>query len=145
MKFSNWLTSLRAPGQRIRKSGRRGAGQRQRFQGMESLEPRVLLTFQGVAGPFFTPFSPSSVDLADLDGDGDLDAFVAAESNSLEDGSEKVWFNDGNGGFTDSGQRLARLDYPEQHPCDLAWSGDGNLLASTSAGDKFLIWDLKAL
>ncbi len=47
------------------------------------------------------PYSLSwRVELGDLDGDGDLDAFVA------EDGPDTVWINDGSGGFTDSGQLL---------------------------------------
>jgi hypothetical protein len=40
------------------------------------------------------------VALGDLDGDGDLDAFVA------NNGPDYVWMNDGNSNFTDSGQRL---------------------------------------
>jgi uncharacterized repeat protein (TIGR01451 family) len=43
-----------------------------------------------------------SVALGDLDGDGDLDAFVANDSNE----PNTVWFNDGTGHFTDSGQTL---------------------------------------
>lgn len=75
---------------------------------MESLEQRLLLTFQGVAAGKFTPFDPANVELADLDNDGDLDAFVTANvvGHAGDDGSEKVWFNDGSGVFTDSGQRL---------------------------------------
>ena len=46
--------------------------------------------------------------LGDLDGDGDLDAFVANHINSttLLEGGNQVWFNDGTGKFTDSGQEL---------------------------------------
>ena len=39
------------------------------------------------------------VSLGDLDGDGDLDAFVANWPQP-----NKIWLNDGNGTFTDSGQ-----------------------------------------
>jgi len=41
------------------------------------------------------------VSLGDIDGDGDLDAFVANR-----DQGNKVWINDGNGNFTGSGQSL---------------------------------------
>jgi len=41
-----------------------------------------------------------AVALGDLDGDKDLDAFVA------NDGENTVWVNDGEGNFSDSGQRL---------------------------------------
>jgi hypothetical protein len=44
------------------------------------------------------------IQLADLDGDGDLDAVFA--NMGLNDG--RVYFNDGKGKFTDSGQRLTR-------------------------------------
>ena len=40
------------------------------------------------------------LNLGDLDGDGDLDLFIA----SLGDEDPKVWFNDGSGGFTPSDQ-----------------------------------------
>ena len=39
--------------------------------------------------------------LGDVDGDGDLDAFVANNGQS-----NRVWFNDGSGAFTDGGQVL---------------------------------------
>ncbi len=50
-----------------------------------------------------------SMMLADLDGDGDLDAFNCNHVNQGNDGSytnggHKIWINDGKGNFTDSGQ-----------------------------------------
>ena len=41
------------------------------------------------------------VSLGDVDGDGDLDAFVANSRTG-----NRVWVNDGSGIFTDSGQSL---------------------------------------
>ena len=43
----------------------------------------------------------AGVALGDLDGDGDLDAFVVNT-----EGGNRVWLNDGTGGFSDSGQSL---------------------------------------
>ena len=45
-----------------------------------------------------------NVDLGDLDGDGDLVAFVVNGTSSGQ--PNKVWLNDGSGNFTDSGQSL---------------------------------------
>jgi hypothetical protein len=45
------------------------------------------------------------VGLADLDNDGDLDAFIGYY-NYMGGEPDQVWFNDGTGHFTDSGQRL---------------------------------------
>jgi hypothetical protein len=42
-----------------------------------------------------------AVALGDVDGDGDLDAFVANANQA-----NRVWVNDGSGAFTDSGQAL---------------------------------------
>jgi len=42
------------------------------------------------------------IKLGDVDGDGDIDAFVANASYQ----ANKLWLNDGNGTFTDSGQSL---------------------------------------
>jgi len=46
-----------------------------------------------------------SVALGDMDGDGDLDAFVGDG-----DAGNRVWLNDGSGTFTDSGQALGNSD-----------------------------------
>lgn len=48
-----------------------------------------------------------AVALSDLDGDGDLDLFeVNARESSTDAPGNKVWFNNGSGHFTDSGQVL---------------------------------------
>jgi hypothetical protein len=47
-----------------------------------------------------------AVALGDLDGDGDLDAFIANSSHNGANPADKVWLNDGKGVFTDSGQNL---------------------------------------
>jgi len=62
-----------------------------------------------------------SVELGDLDGDGDLDAFVA--NYNFE--ANKVWLNDGSGVFTDSGQSLGANDSRDVMLGDL--DGDGDL------------------
>lgn len=50
--------------------------------------------------------SSLSLDLGDVDGDGDLDAFVANDDGQ----PNTVWWNDSTGVFTDSGQRLGSSD-----------------------------------
>ena len=51
----------------------------------------------------------NAVQLGDLDGDGDLDAFVAGGNHQAGSGQpNEVWLNDGSGNFVDSGQKLGR-------------------------------------
>jgi hypothetical protein len=69
------------------------------------------------------------VALGDLDGDGDLDAFVAEANLS----PNTVWLNNGSEGFTDSGQRLGA------EACSKAvalgdLNGDGHLDAFVAMG-----------
>jgi hypothetical protein len=67
----------------------------------------------------------SSVQLGDLDGDGDLDAYLTntlyGYTGNLPD---EVWFNDGTGHFTDSGQRLDTVDSVLPALGDLDADGD---------------------
>ncbi len=58
--------------------------------------------------------------LGDVDGDGDLDAFVA---NSLQ--SNQVWLNDGTGAFSDSGQSMGSSNSLGMAMGDV--DGDGDL------------------
>jgi hypothetical protein len=63
------------------------------------------------------------VALGDLDGDGDLDAFVASGDDMGE--ADEVWLNDGTGTFSDTGQRLGSSSSHAMALGDL--DGDGDL------------------
>ena len=63
-----------------------------------------------------------SLELGDLDGDGDLDAFVS----TLHQAS-RVWLNDGAAGFTDSGQSIATATRETIHVALGDVDGDGDL------------------
>jgi hypothetical protein len=71
----------------------------------------------------------SAVALGDLDGDGDLDAFIANSSHGGVNPADKVWLNDGKGVFSDSGQSLGSLYDLTVELGDL--DGDGDLDAFT--------------
>jgi hypothetical protein len=73
-----------------------------------------------------------SVALGDLDGDGDLDAFVG----NL--GSDEVWLNDGNGIFTHSGQTLGNSRTRFLYLADL--DDDGNLDGFVGGDKTSRIW-----
>ncbi len=66
----------------------------------------------------------SGVALGDLDGDGDLDAFITHRNADYEV-PDRIWLNDGNGVFTDSGQRLDGISSDKVVLGDL--DGDGDL------------------
>jgi len=48
-------------------------------------------------------FTSLDVELADFDGDGDLDALVA---NNIDGQPNLIWYNDGNGNFTSDGMAI---------------------------------------
>ncbi|WP_442484571.1 FG-GAP-like repeat-containing protein [Aeoliella sp. SH292] len=81
------------------------------------------------------------VALGDLDGDGDLDAFVSPGSKN-----NQIWLNDGTGLFHDSEQRLStdpHPDYGDGNRGAVALGdvdGDGDLDAVVSAGYRSRLW-----
>jgi WD40 repeat protein len=79
------------------------------------------------------------LDVGDLDGDGDLDVFLALASGH----PNQVWFNDGQGVFSDSGQQLSSALGHAVVLGDL--DGDGDLdafmaNAASSAGAPNTVW-----
>ncbi|MBN1187145.1 MAG: T9SS type A sorting domain-containing protein [Bacteroidales bacterium] len=68
--------------------------------------------------------SSNDVALGDLDGDGDLDAFVINGLWNVDESNE-IWFNDGNGNFTASTQEFENSKSGEVGLADL--DGDGHL------------------
>lgn len=79
----------------------------------------------------------ADVALGDLDGDGDLDAFVGnGDTNVAEPNS--VWINDGTGFFTDSGQRLGNSASIGVALGDL--DGDGDLDAFVADVQNSIVW-----
>ncbi len=89
------------------------------------------------SGQSLGSLSSYGVALGDLDGDGDLDAFVA--NSGIYGDQNKVWLNDGTGTFTDSGQSLGNT-----HSADVALGdldGDGDLDAFvTNWSDPNKVW-----
>ena len=83
----------------------------------------------------FGDYHTESVALGDLDGDGDLDAFVVYELASLT----RIFFNQGGqqgqqaGTLLDSGQQLSTCNIPRVSLGDL--DGDGDLDAFISCGE----------
>ena len=73
-----------------------------------------------------------NADFGDLDGDGDLDAFVANFAGI----PDKIWLNNGKGIFTDSGQSLGNSSSLDVDLGD--FDGDGDL-------DAFVVGDYRKI
>ncbi|QDU56648.1 FG-GAP repeat protein [Aeoliella mucimassa] len=70
----------------------------------------------------------------DLDGDGDLDAYVARSNNQ----PNEIWLNDGLGNFVDSGQRLGSSNSRDATLAD--YDGDGDLDAFVANYGTNYLW-----
>jgi len=76
-----------------------------------------------------------NLELGDLDGDLDLDVFIAGIEGGGDEIANTVYFNDGNGNFTDSGQLLGNFRSNSVDLGDL--DGDGDLDAFVANGNIF--------
>ena len=87
------------------------------------------------SGQRLNTVSTTDVEFADLDGDGDLDAYLANGNSLGGNVPDRVWLNNGTGKFTDSGQRLGRSLGRSVEIGDL--DGDGDLDALVANGSIF--------
>ena len=105
-------------------------------------EPNLVWRNAGAGGMTDTgqrlgPGPSRGVALGDLDGDGDLDAFVAngADPGRVPPGQpDRVWLNLGNGAFIDSGARLGSADSADVALADLDRDGDLDAFVATDGG-----------
>ncbi|MBE2201801.1 MAG: VCBS repeat-containing protein [Anaerolinea sp.] len=95
-------------------------------------------------GQIIGQMGSNAVALADLNGDGSLDAFLA-NGRTLDTNGEDhlntpntVWFNDGQGYFTDSGQRLGEMESTAVALGDV--NGDGFLDAVVGNRGADEVW-----
>jgi hypothetical protein len=76
-----------------------------------------------------------AIALADLDGDGDLDAFLANGQSEMFEPNQ-AWLNRGTGRFVDSGQRLGKLNSYSVALGDFDADGDVDALVGNSASGE---------
>ena len=128
MALSRWLQTLR-----------------KRFQVLPAVVIAVamlVVLIQTVHGTPIIEFTDSQqalgnsfsedVSLADVDGDGDIDAFVT----NVESRSNKVWLNDGSGFFTDSQQTLGNSSSLDVSLGDVDGDGDTDAFVANGVSHK---------
>lgn len=82
-----------------------------------------------VDGHLFDDNGTSGIELADLDGDNDLDVFFARSLGGASTPNQ-VWFNDGAGNLSDSGQRLGTGNSADVELLDADNDGDIDALVA---------------
>lgn len=138
MRFSNWLTSIKAPVRRKQRQPRRdGSISRQQAQS-ELLEQRTLLTVLFVEGQGLGNASSIQVEMADFNGDGFDDAFV---TNNRGDRGNRVWFGNGDGTFDDSGQALGSANSWGIAVGDIDGDGDVDAFVGNNGANRVYLND----
>jgi MYXO-CTERM domain-containing protein len=79
--------------------------------------------------------NPDDIDLADFDGDFDLDIYI-----NMHSGENSLWLNDGDGTFTDASNALPPLGAGSQFHygpavCDVDNDGDRDILVDNTGGN----------
>jgi hypothetical protein len=83
-----------------------------------------------------------TVSLGDVDGDGRVDVFVLSTPWGKQGTPRhRLWLNDGNGGFVDSGQDFGAVTGQAALLVDLDEDGDLDLLLAQEAGASLVVWD----
>ncbi|MCA9988941.1 MAG: VCBS repeat-containing protein, partial [Anaerolineales bacterium] len=100
--------------------------------GAQSGQPGTFL-----AGQNLNLHRSNDVGLADLDGDNDLDIFLA---NNFDPWGHTVWLNDGNATFSDSGQTLGQNETYGLALADLDADGDIDALAVNQNNGANQVW-----
>ena len=88
------------------------------------------------SGQMLGNFFSRDVSLGDVDGDGDLDAWVAIADSGGQ--PNRVWLNDGNGNYSGSGQALGNSQSFDASLGDV--DGDGDLDAWVAASGPNRVW-----
>ena len=111
---------------------------------VEGMDTRVWVN-QGQASGVFSDTLPAltqalepieAVTLGDVDNDGDLDAYQVRLSGS----GDEVWFNDGTGLFSDSGQSLDSWDSQDVALGDLDGDGDLDAFVVNALNQGNTVW-----
>jgi len=89
-------------------------------------------------------YETREIDFGDIDGDGDLDIFLAnVNFQQIKNSQNRIWINDGKGFFTDKTEQLLpqeKIHTVDGDFCDFDGDGDLDIVTANAFGNSYMVY-----